>query len=381
MSLQEISRTNAAANRVSVIRSVYATIHPLTRPLPQKRIVPRVSWLIYVLLLCGVALACYRRPVTDDFDRYMYEAIVLGQHQSTAEVYATVKHESPRAEASTILDSPDHLAKLEPLYKIRPLYIFLIEAISAAGISVQHAINLISAASLLGIGIALGVWTRRLMLSALLVVSALIAVLGRMGTPDALSAAVVIFALLAITRERIDLGCVLLLLSVWIRTDNVIVLGLALPILCWRHLPSWKLVAYLLAGAASVLVINRIAGNYGWTVLFRWSFLPGAHSPGDIHAQVTLREYVVVLASSLASLSGHLSIWVFLGLTAWAGSRRSRRLLLVAALGVAAHFVLYPSPEDRYLVWAYLVAAIAFVEWASVRHSAQIAWTGHSPAA
>src|SRR5207302_2416196 len=148
-------------------------------------------------------------------------------------VYETVKDESPRAEASTILDSPDHLAKLEPLYKIRPLYIFLIAAIAATGISIQHTINLISAASLFGIGIALGVWTRRLLLSALIAMSALIAVLGRMGTPDALSAAAVIFALLAITREGIDLGCMLLLVSVWIRTDNVIVLGLALPILCW----------------------------------------------------------------------------------------------------------------------------------------------------
>jgi hypothetical protein len=95
-----------------------------------------------------------------------------------------------------------------------------------------------------------------------------------MGTPDALSTAVVLVALLAITRERADLGCMLLLASIWIRTDNIIVLALALLILAWAKLPGWKAVLYLATGIASVMFVNRTAGNYGWTVLFQWSFLP-----------------------------------------------------------------------------------------------------------
>ena len=377
-SFQEIS--GSTSSRSYRIRAVEAVGHPANAR-TRRKFVSRTSWLVYVLFLGAVAFACYRRPVTDDFDRYMYEAIVLGQHQSTAQVYERVKHESPRAEASSILDSPEHLAKLEPLYKIRPLYIFWIAAISTLGMSIQHAINLISAASLLGIGIVLGLWTRRLLLSALIVMSGLVAVLGRMGTPDALSTVVVLFGLLAIMRERIDLGCMLLVLSVWIRTDNVIAVGLALFILCGRRLPAWRLAAYCVAAAASVAVINRYAGNYGWTVLFQWSFMPGTHSPADIHTPVTIREYATVFASSFASLVGRLAIWMVLGLTAWSGSPASRRLLLVAALGVGAHFVLYPSPEDRYLVWGYLVVAIVFIEWVGQLSANQHVWAEQAEAA
>lgn len=322
------------------------------------------QWAVYVLLMGTFAAACYRRPLADDFDRYIYEAIIRGRSQPIAEVYEAVKHETPRAEASTVLNSPDHLAKLEPLYKIRPLYLSLIAAISATGLSIQHGINLVSAGSFFAIALAVGLWTRRLLLSALIVVSAPIAGLARMGTPDALSAAAVLFGLLALVRQRMNLGCMLLLLSVWIRTDNIVVLALALLILGWEKLPRWKAALYFAAGIASVLAINRLAGNYGWTILFQWSFLAGTSSPADIHTPVTLREYLSVFASSLASLLGRLTIWIVLGLLTWVGSERSRPLLATAALATVAHFVLYPSPEDRYLVWAYVVAAIAAIEWA-----------------
>ena len=342
-------------------------LHAARKPHNKPRTLPTFRWAAYLLIMGVFALACYLRPLADDFDRYVYEAIVRGRTQPIAEVYQSVKHESPRAEASTILDSPDHLAKLEPLYKIRPAYLLLIYIMARAGLSIQHAINFISAASFFAIAIAVALWTRRLLLSALIVVSAPIFILGRMGTPDALSTAAVLLALLAIIRERINLGCILLLLSVWIRTDNVIVMALALVILVWEKLPGWKAALYFVTGVASVMIINRIAGNYGWTVLFQWSFLPGTSSPADIHIPVTMREYLSVFLSSLTSLLGRLTIWMALGLLTWTGSRRLRPLLAVAALATAAHFVLYPSPEDRYLVWAYVVVAIAFVEWASAR--------------
>jgi len=342
-------------------------LHAARQPHHKPRNSPLLRWFVYLVVMALFALACYRHPLADDFDRYVYEAIVRGQSQPLADVYQSVKHESPRAEASTILDSPEHLAKLEPLYKIRPVYLILISVMARAGLSIQHAINLISAASFFVIAIAVALWTRRLLLSALIVVSAPIFILGRMGTPDALSTAAVLLALLAIVRERINLGCILLLLSVWIRTDNIIVMAVTLVILGWEKLPGWKAAFYFATAVTSMMIINRIAGNYGWTVLFQWSFLPGTSSPADIHIPVTMREYLGVFLSSSTSLLGRLTLWMVLGLLTWTGSRRLRPLLAVASLSTAAHFVLYPSPEDRYLVWAYVVVGIAFVEWASAR--------------
>ena len=325
----------------------------------------RITWLAYALFIGAVSFACYLRPISDDFDRYVYEAIVRERHEPLTEVYERVKHESPRAEASTILDSSEHLEKLEPLYKIRPIYLALIEILSGTGISIQQAINLISAASLLGIGILLAAWTEHPGLSALFMLSPIMT-LGRMGTPDALSTLIVLAAVWAMTRERIHLGCILMLLAVWVRTDNAILLVLSAALFGWRKIPLSKLAIYCAAASLSVVLINHSAANYGWAVLFRWSFLPGAHSPADITPHVAVAEYARVFLQSLFSIVGRLAIWVIFGISAWLGSTSTRRLLILAALGTATHFVLYPSPEDRYLIWAYLVVAIAFIEWVSL---------------
>ena len=61
--------------------------------------------------------------MSGDFDRYIYEALVRGRYQDVQKIYPNVKHENPRAEASSVLDSPEHLGQLEPLYAIRPLYL------------------------------------------------------------------------------------------------------------------------------------------------------------------------------------------------------------------------------------------------------------------
>jgi len=85
------------------------------------RLLRFLKFAVCVLFLVGLAYVCYRRPVPDDFDRYIYEAIVRGKSQPLEVVYDTVKHENPRAEESSVLDSPQHLRELEPLYAIRPL--------------------------------------------------------------------------------------------------------------------------------------------------------------------------------------------------------------------------------------------------------------------
>jgi hypothetical protein len=71
---------------------------------------------LYLGFIAGVSWACFRRPVPDDFDRYIYEALVRGKYQSVEVVYPIIKHSNRRAEESSVLDSPTHLGELEPLY-------------------------------------------------------------------------------------------------------------------------------------------------------------------------------------------------------------------------------------------------------------------------
>ena len=333
-----------------------------------------VKFSLCLVFLLGLSFVCYSRPLPDDFDRYIYEAIVRGRTQAIAEVYSFVKHESPRAEASAILDSPQHLRELEPLYAIRPLYIEMIYWLSAV-LPIQKAINLISAASLFGIGVVVLLWTKHPVLSALLMAAYPVLSLGRLGTPDALAGLLAICALWLVQQSnRVFLALCILFLSLGVRTDNLVLL---LVVLGWLVLEK-RIALYsglVLAAVALALVlgINYWAGSYGWVVLFRYSFISGRYPAQEPHT-LTFREYFAALFSGASVILTRISVWFLFGLLAsW---RKPSRLLLVTAVAAAFHFLMFPSPEDRYFVWAYIIAAISFIcSYASTKVPQPPAWS------
>ena len=316
---------------------------------------------LYLAFAAVLSSACFLRPVPDDFDRYIYEALVRGRYESAETIYSIIKHENPRAENSSVLDSPTHLRQLEPLYAIRPTYVDAIAMFSSAGIPIQRSINLVSALSFFGIAIVLLAFTGSPFYCALLLATPTVLVIARMGTPDALSTLMLIAAFWALTRDRLLAGVSLMILSVWVRTDNVLLVIAALGWLVWkRKLSALQSSLFALAALGSVLFINQMVGNYGWTVLFRYSFIGGKY-PAEMSAQLTLSEYVRAFTTGLQSIVPQLAPWLLLGAAAWKWQSRYRELLPVVAVTALVHFILYPSPEGRYLVWAYLITGIAFI--------------------
>ena len=325
----------------------------------ETRLKNNVKVFIYLAFVLCVSLACYVRPVPDDFDRYVYEALIRGRSQSVETIYRIVKHESPRAEASSVLDSAEHLGQLEPLYAIRPLYLESVSLLSR-GLGPQKSITALSAISFFFIGSMLFVWTRNPLLSSLILISPAVLSLGRLGTPDSLSTLIVVSGLYLLFRKWTLLAVVLLLVSIWIRTDNVL---LALVVLFWL---AWtKRMSVLYAGLlgslalASVAFINHYAGNYGYLVLFRYSFVAGKY-PAEIAGSITVREYLRALFSGLETVLPQSAPWVLLGLLGWRWLPPARTLLVIAATAATIHFALFPSPEVRYFTWAYLVGSIVF---------------------
>ncbi len=309
-----------------------------------------------VVFLAGLAFACYRFPV-DNLDRYIYEAIVRGKSQPIDAVYLLVKHASPRAEQSSTLDSPQHLQELEPLYAIRPVYLAAIAALSRA-VPIQSAISLISALSLFGIGLVVLFWTTRPLLAALLMAAIPIPLLARLGGPDGLAAVLVISALWVLDRSRI-LALGLLFISLGVRTDNLLILFAVLAWLAWeKKVPPLVAGTLGVAALGIVLGIDHWAGNYGWIVLFRFSFISGRY-PAQIPHVLTVGEYFHVLLRGAYAILDQVAVWVLLGILAW--KRRPDPLLMVAGCAAAAHFLLYPSGEDRYLIWAYIVSGVSLI--------------------
>jgi len=181
--------------------------------------------------------------------------------------------------------------------------------------------------------------------------------LGRAGTPDALSAFLVILALWLIQdRSRPILALCVFFVSLGVRTDNVLLLLAALAWLLWdKRIAPYHAGLLAALGIIVVLGINRWAGNYGWIVLFRYSFVSGRY-PAQVPHTLTFREYFSALISGMTVIVTRVSLWLLLGILAYRCQRS--RVLVVCASAVAAHFLLFPSPEDRYLVWAYIVVGI-----------------------
>jgi hypothetical protein len=209
-------------------------------------------------------------------------------------------------------------------------------------------------------------WTHRPFYSALLMATPAISGLGRIGTPDALSSLLLLSSTWALVRARIFPGVLLLLVSIWSRTDNILIVILILAWLAGTGKLSLSQAAVLtLLGVASVLVINHFSGNYGLSVLFRYSFI-GGRSPAEIAAEVSLRDYVMVVGRGVEGIGGQeLALWTLLGVAAWRWlpkSLPSRQVLVPIALAAIARFLLFPNAEDRYFAWAYLIAGACFIE-------------------
>src|SRR5271169_6165891 len=326
------------------------------------RLLTSALYLIFLVCLCFV---CFKNQIPGDFDRYIYESIARGKYQSVERIYPIVKHSSARAEASSILDSPEHLGQLEPLYAIRPLYLEAIAIAAYTGMPYQRGISLISALSLFLIGGVLLVWTARPLYSALLLATPAVVGVARSGTPDALSAFFLLTSAWALASNRMFAGLTLLLASVWVRTDNLL---FVIAILIWL---SWtkKLLlpqSAVLAGVAgaSVLLINYFSGNYGWRVLFRYSFLGGRYI-ANVRPELSFSEYLTAVVAGVRQIGGQeIALFVLIGLAAskWRRATDSwgPRLTCVSIAAIT-RFLLFPSPEDRYFIWAYLIAGAAFI--------------------
>jgi hypothetical protein len=320
----------------------------------------------YFLFLAALCFVCFRAPLSEEFDRYVYEAIVRGKQQTVEVIYPIVKHSTPRAEASSIMDSPEHLGQLEPLYAIRPLYLEAIAVVARTGMPYQPAISLVSAASLFLIGSVLLVWTGRPLYSGLLLAAPAVVGIARSGTPDALAAFFLLTSAWALTKNRTFPGVTLLLASVWVRTDNVLFVLVVLIWLLWtKRVSPFQFVVLAALAGTSVLAINHFSGNYGWRVLFRYTFV-GERYIAYVRPNLRLSEYLAALAGGVKQIGNQeTALFVLLGLAAikWLPRTDLLRPLLIC-VGAAAiwRFLLFPNPEDRYFAWAYLIAGTAFIQ-------------------
>lgn len=346
-------------------------------------------FLLYIFMMGGAAIHLYRTPVYSmDSIQYMGNALLMEESDPVEihrRVYSEVARAVPPRERAGLLGheagAPEdqnksrqeraanayRFAEFLPLFAIRPLYNQTLWVVSRSGLGLVRSGVLISVASYFGLGLLVFVWLGRYLnagfsfaVAMLLMVSPPLTELGRDTTADALATLVAFAALyLIFAANRFTAGMVLLLASIYFRTDFVVLAG---PVIlaCWweRRLDLWKAGVLALVAVGSVLCINHFAGDYGIRMLYYRNFVGVPIAPGEMTAQFSGRDYLAALRSGVTlAANSFLLPFVLLGTMGVIAGRM--RVLYGVTMGyVCLHFMVLPNWQERWFGVFYLAMGV-----------------------
>jgi hypothetical protein len=279
--------------------------------------------------------------------------------------------------------NPYHFAEQLPFYSIKPAYVGLVKVIHRAGMPFPRAAVAVSAganfllAALLWqwLGIYLSGWSLAAACS-LVMLSPNVLALSRWATPDCLATAVAATALyLVLERKLYFWGSALLVIDVWIRTDELVLAGIVFAVLFFcRKLDLAQFISLCVLALGSYFTIDYFAGSYGWAALFYNSFLGGLATPGETVLHVSRSAYLhqVVRGSFLWLIYGGFALYVLLGgLAIWLSRSAMYSYMIVAVLAArVVSYALYPNGDQRYTAVLYVLILVSLV--ISVRQSVAV---------
>lgn len=347
----------------------------------------RMSRILFGLLLLAITLIAYFVPYYDwDLVAYVGSAIALQEHDSKLiqqQAYAAVRAEIPDDDYADIANGSEfrhdvaqnakHFREQLRFYQIRPLYIWTIAALHRIEIGYVQATRVISAAALFFIGILVQGWLRRYVgeiqaavCAILLLLAPVLIASARTGSPDALSAFVLLLGVyFSIERDAQLIGSALLLLSLALRTDNVLFVLIFLGVEMFRGIARrTRLTAAsaMLAAVAIVVTINHAENNYPWSVLMQNTATPIVN-PADVSPKISISDYFGAVHDMLdEARENSVTVFPFIAAIALFSSRtpnRLKRLVKIVLLSWAAHIIIFPHMEDRYFIAGAAMIGIA----------------------
>jgi hypothetical protein len=347
----------------------------------------KTSRLLFSLLLLGITLLANFIPYYDwDLVAYVGSAIALHEHDSTViqqQAYAALRTELPEDDfadiargsefRSDVAKNANHFRQQLRFYQIRPLYIWTLAALHGLGMGYVQATRIVSAAAFFLIGVLMRGWLLRYVTelqasicAILLLIAPVLFTSARTGSPDALSALVVLLGVYAsIERDAVLFGSALLLLSLTLRTDNVLFVFLFLAIEALRR--SGKRISATaalapLAAISIVLMINHTEHSYPWAVLMRNTAMPIVN-PAEVSPKISPSDYVAAVHDMVDEASENsVMVFPFLAAIALFSLRtpdRLKRLVKIVLLSWAAHVIIFPHIEDRYFIAGAAMIGVA----------------------
>jgi hypothetical protein len=347
----------------------------------------KTSRLLFALLLLAITLVAYFIPYYDwDLVAYVGSAIAFHEHDSKLiqqEAYAALRAELPEDDYADIaagsdfrIDvarNPSHFRQQLRFYQIRPLYIWALEALRRIGVGYVPATRLISAAAFFLIGILVHGWLRcyvseiqATICAILLLLAPVLFTSARTGSPDAVSALVVLLGVyFSIECDAPFVGSALLLLSLPLRTDNVLFVSIFFGVETFRASEKRIRVTAGLAAVASVaivLMINHAERSYPWSVLMRNTATPIVN-PAEVSATFSISDYFGAVHDMVdEARENSMMVFPFIAAIALYSSRTPKRLkylVTIVLLSWAAHVVVFPHIEDRYFIAGAAMIGVA----------------------
>jgi hypothetical protein len=341
-----------------------------------------LGWLVFetrefnfdVVVYAGAARAWLGEPA-DQIRRDVYRE--LGEEASDEEVKTITSLSEYREHVAS--DTEQFMVQL-PIGQVKLLFVLLVEAgvkmgdksvlvpfrISAAAYGVFGALLLLALARVAPVPIAFPVGLALLLSPPFLEV-------GRMPTPDALSACLMLTAVYALLfAERPWLAAAIMLLGITARTNNAILCIALASWWGWKN-RDWR-IAPLGGGlaVAASLTVTRLAGGYSWGILFTHAFLRRLSDPASIRSDVNVSNYFGLLLPALGGANilypSVASLFVAVAALGFAAYRHQpdspapmELAVLLAAVWSAllAHFLVFPLLADRFFMVHYACTAIA----------------------
>lgn len=361
-------------------------------PLRSDRIVSRTILGCYLAVLALVSVHLYHKPIYDmDSIQYMGNALLLEERDPVRlheKVYSELRKSVPPQELAPLLGQepsappdqnysrreraadPYRFAEFLPLFAIRPLYNITLYLVSKTGFGLVKAGIVISVGSYFLLGLLLFVWVTRyaaplfsLALCTAGVLTPPMTAIGRDPTSDALASLVAFVSLyLIFEKRRLGPGLVVLVMSLFFRTDFVVLAGPVLFV-CWleRRLPFWQAAVLVLVAVSSVLTINHFAGDYGIRMLYYRNFVGTPAAPAEMTVPFSAHDYLAALRSGITKVADSFFLPFLLVAVTGLRSRTGRVLLGTTLAYVVLHFLVLPNWQERWVAVFYVSAIVCVV--------------------
>lgn len=362
-------------------------------------------FIIYFILLLLNSVFIFRNPWVD-WDIVSYIGNVKYVENKNIEVihketykelreylddarYNTIKNANQYRK--DVFQQPEAFYDIMPFYNIKFIYIYSIYALSKLGLSIIHAILAISVLSYLVFSSLLFFIFRRelekqpifLLPLYLLTFSSPIIIAARSTTPDMFGAVLLLLGVFLVLKKQILWGIAILILSLWVRTDNIIFIGVLLFYMKFfgygEYKINWKVFIWgSIIALAFYKGINTYFHNFGYWKLYYNSFIDPISYPSSFDAVVSNNQVYLILKDKIASLialrdNKPITYFPFMMILAMISVVYSLKngvklnniyiaLLLISVFTLVFKFAIFPNIQERYFVSYFVIIFIALIK-------------------